>query len=144
MVLTYPKLSAEVREEIACDRFTDALGDPDFALKVKERTPTSLDEALCIALRLEAWAKSVKGQRYEDDRPDRPERGRQKVRAAAKPKIQKKAVDPAPTDRLSRIESKMSKIQNELKKLTTKSQTPAQTNGRLQKFSQLRESTSHC
>jgi len=49
-------LSAEAREEIACDRFTDALGDPDFAL-----TPKSLDEALCIA---EAWAKSVKGERY--------------------------------------------------------------------------------
>lgn len=49
MVLAYPKLSAEAREEIACDRFTDALGDPDFALKVKERTPTSLDEALCIS-----------------------------------------------------------------------------------------------
>jgi len=54
-------LSAEAREEIACERFTDALGDPDFALKVKERTPKSLDEALCIA---EAWAKSVKGERY--------------------------------------------------------------------------------
>jgi len=27
MVLAYPKLSAEAREEIACDRFTDALGD---------------------------------------------------------------------------------------------------------------------
>ena len=34
--LAYPKMSAEAREEIACDRFTDALGDPDFALKVKE------------------------------------------------------------------------------------------------------------
>ena len=29
-VLAYPKLSAEAREEIACDRFTDALVDPDF------------------------------------------------------------------------------------------------------------------
>ena len=67
-VLAYPKLSAEAREEIACDRFTDALGDPDFALKVKERAPKSLDEALCIALRLEAWAKSVKRDRPEDDR----------------------------------------------------------------------------
>ena len=58
----------------------------------------------------------------------------------AKPEIQKKAVDPAPTDRLSRIESEINKIQNELKKLTTKSQTPAQTNGRPQNFSQWRES----
>ena len=89
-VLAYPKLSAEAREEIACDRFTDALGDPDFALKVKERAPKSLDEALCIALRLEAWAKSVKRDRPEDDRPDRSDRGRQKVRFAAKPETPKK------------------------------------------------------
>ena len=27
--LAYPKLSAEAREEIACDRFTDALEDPE-------------------------------------------------------------------------------------------------------------------
>jgi len=32
-VLAYTMLSAEAREEIACDRFTDALEDPDFALK---------------------------------------------------------------------------------------------------------------
>ena len=67
-VLAYPKLSAEARKEIACDRFTDAVGDPDFAVIVKERAPKSLDEALCIALRLEAWAKSVKRDRPEDDR----------------------------------------------------------------------------
>ena len=60
MALAYPKLTAEAREEIACDHFTNALSDPDFALKVKERTPTSLDEALRIALRLEAWEKSTK------------------------------------------------------------------------------------
>jgi len=51
-VLAYPKLTAEAREQIGCDHFTNALGDPDFALKVKERAPKSLDEALCIAVRL--------------------------------------------------------------------------------------------
>ena len=34
-VLAYPKLPAEAREQIGCDHFTNALGDPDFALKVK-------------------------------------------------------------------------------------------------------------
>ena len=35
MALAYPKLKAEAREEIACDHFTAALGDPQLALKVK-------------------------------------------------------------------------------------------------------------
>ena len=55
MALVYPKLIAEAREHIACDHFTNALNDGEFALKVKERAPTSRDEALPIALRLEAY-----------------------------------------------------------------------------------------
>ena len=48
--LAYPQLTAEGREQIGIDRFTDALGDAELALKVKERCPKSLDEALCVAL----------------------------------------------------------------------------------------------
>jgi len=59
MALAYQELTAEAREEIACDYFTNALIDADFALKIKQRTPTSLDEALHIALRLQALEKSV-------------------------------------------------------------------------------------
>ena len=69
--LAYPKLSADAREELACDHFTNALDDPDFALKVKERTSRTLDEALRIALRLEAWAKNVKQEKQEEDRTER-------------------------------------------------------------------------
>jgi len=123
-VLAYPKLTAEAREEIACDRFTEALSDPDLALKVKERTPKSLDEALCVTLRLEAWAKSVRSDRPDDDRFDRSERPRQKARTAvAKPEISKKVDSPETSDRLVKIESEMSKIQDTLKKLTTKPPT---------------------
>ena len=89
---------------------------------MKERAPKSLAEALCIALRLEVWAKSVKRDQSEDDRPDRPDRGRQKVTFAAKPETPKKTYVPASDDRLTRIESEMSKVQNELKKLTMKPQ----------------------
>ena len=59
MALAYPKLTAEAREEIACDHFTAALNDPELALKIKERMPQILDEALRIALRLEAWVKTT-------------------------------------------------------------------------------------
>ena len=79
MALAYPKLNAEAREEIACDHFTTALSDPEFALKVKERVPRSLDEALRIALRLEAWMKTTKMTSQTDERNDRM---RQKVRAS--------------------------------------------------------------
>ena len=99
--LAYRKLTAEACEQIGCDHFTNALGDPEFALKVKERAPKSLDEALCIALRLEAWAKSVKQDKKEDERPDR---YRQKARSTAK------------TD---------TKLDEEMKKLLEASKTPS-------------------
>ena len=52
-----------------------------FTLKVKESSRKSLNEAVCSALRLEAWANNVKQDRQEDDRIDRPI---QKARATAK------------------------------------------------------------
>jgi len=70
MALAYLKLKAETCEEIASDHFTNALNDPHFALKVKESAPTSLDEALRIALRLEAWTKSIKLSKHEEDHKD--------------------------------------------------------------------------
>ena len=71
MALAYPKLTADAREEIACDHFTNAFGDPDLAL--------TLDEALRIALRLEAWAKNVKQEKQEE------ERSRNKIRTTVAP-----------------------------------------------------------
>ena len=52
MALAHPKLAQEARESIACNYYVDALDDPDFALKVRERAPTSLDEALRVSLQL--------------------------------------------------------------------------------------------
>jgi len=66
----------------------------------------------------------VKRDRSEDDRPDRSDRGRQKVRFAAKPETPKKTCVPESDDRLRKIESEMSKVHNELKKLTAKPQAP--------------------
>ena len=61
------------REVISCDYFLDALGDPDFALKIRERHPEDLDSALCIALQLEVWTRDSvrlreanKGERSKD------------------------------------------------------------------------------
>ena len=88
---------------------------------MKERAPKSLDEALCIALRLEAWAKSVKQDKQEDDRP---ERHRQKARSTAKPDTVKPTQNPQSNDRLTKIEAGMTKLHEEIKKLLEVSQTP--------------------
>jgi len=65
MALAHPTLQQEAREAIACDYFIDPLDDADFALKVRERAPPSLDEALRVVLQLEAWAKDARRSRGE-------------------------------------------------------------------------------
>jgi len=72
-------------------------------LKVKERAPTTLDEALRIA-RLEAWAKSTAMTRQDEDRVDRT---RQKIRST-KPDGHKAPADF--NDRFAGIESEVAKM----------------------------------
>ena len=110
------------REQIGCDHFTNALGDPDFALKVKERAPKSLDEALCIALRLEAWAKSVKQDKQEDDWPDR---HRQKARASAKPDTVKQTQNSESNERLTKIETDITRLHEEIKRVLEAFKAPS-------------------
>jgi len=114
MALAYPKLMAEAREELACDHFANALNDADFALKRKERTPTSLDEALRIALRLEAWEKSAKMSKYDEDRVDC---GRQKVRAVGKQQVSKNTESHDNDSRIKKMEADMTKITADVKEL---------------------------
>jgi len=59
VALVFPELDRMARETIACDYFIDALADPGFALKVRERSPANLDSALRIALQLEVWTKDI-------------------------------------------------------------------------------------
>jgi len=63
--LAFPSLDHQTRETISCDYFLDALADPDFVLKVRERHPEDLDSALRIALQLEVWTKEVDRLRSE-------------------------------------------------------------------------------
>jgi len=57
--LAVPDLEHRARETMACDYFIDALNDPNFALKVRERFPKDLDTALRVALQLEVWSKDI-------------------------------------------------------------------------------------
>jgi len=58
MALAYPMSQPDVHEFIACDQYIDDL-DTDFCPKVRERAPTSLDDALRVSLQLEAWMKDA-------------------------------------------------------------------------------------
>jgi len=50
------------------DYFLDALDDPDFAVRVRERQPATLDAALAMALQMEVWAKNSRN-RSSDVKP---------------------------------------------------------------------------
>jgi len=63
MALAHPSLPEEARDTIATDYYIDGLDDPDFALKIRERNPVFLDDALRISLQLEAWARDSKRNR---------------------------------------------------------------------------------
>jgi hypothetical protein len=68
---------SDARETIACDYYIDAMDDADFALKIRERAPTTLDEALRIALQLEAWQQDVRRSRADDYNQLKPKLGEQ-------------------------------------------------------------------
>jgi len=114
---------AEAREVIACDHFTSALSDPDFALKVKERAPKSLDEALSVAVRLEAWEKSVGHPRQNEDRSDRP---RQKARVAGKSETAKESQGPKPDPQVAELRAEVTRLSEELKRLSEKPIPPTE------------------
>jgi len=59
MTLAYPGEQSSLSEHIARDAFLSALGDPDFELKIREREPNDLDDALRIAQRFEVFKSAV-------------------------------------------------------------------------------------
>jgi len=54
MALAFPGQTGRISEIVARDSFLDALGDAAICLKILEREPQTLDEALNMATRLEA------------------------------------------------------------------------------------------
>jgi hypothetical protein len=66
IALGYPELDPEAREVIAVDRFVDSLADPNLALKIRERMPATLDEALKDALRQEVWMRDASRVRADE------------------------------------------------------------------------------
>jgi len=51
--LAYPNVPPQLRKEVACDHFLDALGDSSLVFRIRERRPVDLDSALQLALQFE-------------------------------------------------------------------------------------------
>jgi len=58
MVLAYSAQTSEMWESVAINAFLEAVDDPDLALEVRKRGPTTLDEAYRDALLLEGFVKT--------------------------------------------------------------------------------------
>ena len=56
--LSYPTAPRDVRETLAKEQFVDSLFDPDMRLKIKQSRPKNLDEAVRLAVELEAFNKA--------------------------------------------------------------------------------------
>ena len=59
MTLAYPGEKSSLAEHIARDVFLTAFNDPEFELKIREREPVDLDEALKLAQRFEVFKSAV-------------------------------------------------------------------------------------
>jgi len=103
--LAFPGLDHRARETIACDYFIDALADPDFELKVRQRSPANLDSALRIALQLEVWTKDV--DRIRNEQPKYFER---KAREITRTESLVKTVE--------ELRKQVSELQNQLARVT--------------------------
>ena len=106
MALAHPTLQQEAREAIACDYFIDAMDDADFALKIRERAPPTLDEALRVALQLEAWMKDARRSHIDEATRLKP-----KVRGAVNDDVA------CFSERFDRLEADIYKRFNELLEL---------------------------
>ena len=56
--LAFPDVPPNLRDTMARDHFVDALSDPDVRWKVQQSRPKTLDEALTIAVELEAFVSA--------------------------------------------------------------------------------------
>ena len=59
VALAYPAATPELSSHVAEEAFIEALNDPQLQLKVMEREPKLVEDALNIATRLEAYEASL-------------------------------------------------------------------------------------
>ena len=78
MALAYPGPTSSLTEVVARDAFLDALGSDKLRLRILEKEPSNLADALKIVSRLEAFDKSgaiVSVQSCDNGRQEKPKYG---------------------------------------------------------------------
>lgn len=63
--LAYPTVPSDVSEMIAKDQFIDALTDFDMRLRIKQSRPRTLNEAIGLAVEIEAFCRAEKDRKEE-------------------------------------------------------------------------------
>ncbi|CAG2204808.1 unnamed protein product [Mytilus edulis] len=61
---TYPLAPTEVKETLSKDYFLDALHDSEMRINIKQSRPQNLNQAICLAVELEAFYKAEKRQDF--------------------------------------------------------------------------------
>ncbi|CAG2203556.1 unnamed protein product [Mytilus edulis] len=64
----YPLSPTKVKETLAKDYFLDALQDSEMRIKIKQSRPQNLNQAICLAVELEAFYKAEKRQDFRECR----------------------------------------------------------------------------
>ena len=109
--LAYPTAPGEVRETLAKDHFIDALIDSDIRIRIKQSRPANLNEAISLAVELEAY-----------DRVERRERELKGHLRSATVEEQPEAVGRM-EGWMKAMENNMKTLAEELKELKTSRQT---------------------
>ena len=67
LVLGFPGHSGELCEIIGRDAFLEALSDPAIRIRVLDQQPTTLDDALAIVCRMEAYSNITPSADGDED-----------------------------------------------------------------------------
>jgi len=110
VVLAYPGSKPELSSHVAKEAFVEALNDPQLQLKVIEREPKTVEDALNIAVKMEAFQASVVPP--EPDKGATDHRARPKVKATYAVES-KEQVIPAQEDDTALIHKRLSELQAE-------------------------------
>ena len=130
--LAFPTMEHRTHEVISCGYFLDALADPDFALKIRERHPEDLDSALRIALQLEVWTKdsvrlceATTRERNKDVGTKDEAKGEpKKMREVTKPKSTSDNHNEELKKEVEEQKKKIAELENRLSKVPTQKTSP--------------------
>lgn len=118
--LAYPTAPREVRETLAKDQFVDGLFDADMRLKIKQSRPANLDEAVRLAVELEAFNKAENSNRLSrghlrSTRPDE-EHGHELIHSETSKAIQKMEISmKSMTDIINDLKDEVEKLKDKRK-----------------------------